>query len=75
MNSRIRKVVLAVGMMAALPLFMAPCQSRLQNPPPNTRSFFGIAIALPWFKALDAEMLIDEADMPSAVEVGKGAIR
>ena len=49
MSNTLRKVVrrLAVGLAAAIPLAMAPCESSLQYPPDNTQTFWGIALALP----------------------------
>ena len=49
MRKRIRRVVrtAAAGMVAAMSVAMAPCESSLQHPPANTELCMGVAIAWP----------------------------
>jgi hypothetical protein len=71
MNRIVSKIVRAavVGLMAALPLAMAPCQSSLQYPLDNTETFWGVALALPKVGAAAKELL--SLDGASAVDAGE----
>lgn len=49
MRKRTRKIVRAVmvGIFASLPFVMAPCESALQYPTPDTQTYWGVALDLP----------------------------
>ena|GEM_PF-2696737 len=57
MGKRLRKIVqiAAVGLIAAIPVTMAPCDSSLQYPPYYTETVWGVAIAYPKAVAIPAD--------------------
>ena len=66
MSKRLRKIVrtAAVGLIAAIPVTMAPCESSLQHPPGNTELFWGMAIAFPKAAAIPVDQAGLEATAP-----------